>query len=215
MEKEKDWKEKVPLLHYSGIYKTLTSAEIAARCNIIFDEAAKCFEICMMGIEYTIAFPVFEMKKKSTANDDSILITDSATKVLMLRFLCEGKWTPATGKQLSYREIPWGEVYFKNFEGRCIRRVERTFGSDLKAFSKIFDVHKNLKSEKLAGKEYGFRFEFLSGLYMSIIIWEGDEDFPSSAQILFDDNFPAAFSAEDIAFVGDIAIGKLKELSSN
>jgi hypothetical protein len=45
---------------------------------------------------------------------------------------------------------------------------------------------------------------------MSIIVWPGDEEFPSSAQILFDDNVPAAFSAEDLAIFGEVALGRLK-----
>ena len=50
---------------------------------------------------------------------------------------------------------------------------------------------------------------------MSIIIWEGDDEFPSKAQILFDDNFPSAFSAEDIAVAGDICISRLKALKDS
>ncbi|GMO31387.1 MAG: DUF3786 domain-containing protein [Termitinemataceae bacterium] len=204
-----DWKEKVPLVHYSNIYKDLDCKEIAARCNLQFDECAKTFSLCLMGIDYSVSYPAFEMR-----DEKEELVCDSATKVLILRFLCEGRRQPSMGRQLSYREIPWGEVYFRNFEGRCIKKVERVFGSDVKKFCKIFDVNKNLKAQKMEGKESGFRFEFLSGLFMSIIIWEGDDEFPSSAQILFDDNFPAAFSAEDIAVVGDVAIDRLKKLSN-
>jgi hypothetical protein len=47
---------------------------------------------------------------------------------------------------------------------------------------------------------------------MSIIIWEWDDEFPSKAQILFDDNFPGAFSAEDTAVAGDICISRLKQM---
>jgi hypothetical protein len=66
-----------------------------------------------------------------------------------------------------------------------------------------------LKFEKLDKSDAGYRFEFMSGLYMSFLLWEGDDEFPASAQILFDDNFPHAFTAEDIAVVGDVAISRL------
>ena len=35
---------------------------------------------------------------------------------------------------------------------------------------------------------------------------------PPSAQILFSDNFPAAFSAEDVAYVGDIVMDYMKKV---
>ncbi|GMO47944.1 MAG: DUF3786 domain-containing protein [Termitinemataceae bacterium] len=211
-----DWKEKVPLVHYSNIYKTLDPSEIAARCNLIFDDVKKTFSLCLMGVEYQITHPEFSMKSlvsiKPLDGGKEVFVSDAETKVLVLRFLCEGHARASSGKQLSYREIPWGEVYFKNFEGRCIKRVERTFGECIENFCKIFSENKNLKATPLEGKKSGFRFEFLSGLYMSIIIWEGDDEFPASAQILFDDNFPAAFTAEDIAAVGDVSITALKNM---
>jgi hypothetical protein len=40
-----------------------------------------------------------------------------------------------------------------------------------------------------------------------------DDEFPPSAQFLFSDNTPAAFNAEDLAAVGDVIIGTLKEIS--
>ena len=51
-------------------------------------------------------------------------------------------------------------------------------------------------------KDYRVRF----------LLWAGDEEFPPSAQILFSDNFPLCFKAEDLAVVGDVAIGTLKQI---
>ncbi len=58
-----------------------------------------------------------------------------------------------------------------------------------------------------------YEFEFLNNLYLRFILWEGDDEFPPSAQILFSDNFPVAFHGEDMAVVGDISIGMIKALS--
>jgi hypothetical protein len=163
-----------------------------------------------MGTEYLADFPEFELREEAGS-----AIDDESVRVLVLRYLCNGRWVEPGGKQLSYSEIPWGNLYFRNFEGRCIKRVEREFGGDTEGFSKIFEKHKKIKAERLAGKECAWRFEFLNGIFMSIIIWKGDDEFPSKAQILFDDNFPAAFSAEDIAVAGDICISRLKKMKYN
>ena len=75
--------------------------------------------------------------------------------------------------------------------------------------------------ESLPGvrKETGdaaYEFEFLEDLKLCLILWEGEEEegFPPSAQILFSDNFPAAFSAEDVAYVGDIVMDYIKNMES-
>jgi hypothetical protein len=68
----------------------------------------------------------------------------------------------------------------------------------------------HLNAEPLPQGDAGYRFEFLNGLYLSIILWAGDDEFPPSAQILFDDNFVFAFTAEDLAAVGEVVIDRLK-----
>jgi hypothetical protein len=200
----KDWKENADV-HYCSIYKTLDADEIARRCRLPFDKNTKTFSLRLVGGDFLIDWPEFEIR-----DGEGNVVGDESIRVLVLRYLCGGSWAERGGGQLSYHEIPWGEVYFKNFEGRCIQRIERTFGKDVRAFSAIFEKFKELNGEKIADKECGWRFEFLTGLFMSVIIWEGDDEFPSKAQILFDDNVPAAFSAEDIAVLGDIVITKLK-----
>jgi hypothetical protein len=203
----KDWKE-LAEEHYSGLYGRLDPAEAAARCNVPFDGQA--FSLRLMGADYRAAFPKFELVLREGRAEKPVY--DESIRVLLLRYLCGGWWKPARGAQLSYNDVPWGALYFRNFEGRCIKRIERTFGGDTCGFSRIFETNESLRAEKLDGKECGWRFEFLSGLFMSIIIWEGDDEFPPKAQILFDDNFPDAFSAEDIAVTCDICISRLKEM---
>jgi hypothetical protein len=146
------------------------------------------------------------MRDASGAAAESI-----SEKMLILRYLCEGKYSEAAGKRLSYREIPWGEVYYRNFEGRCIKRLAFTFGDDIAAFRRTIEGIEGLCVEPLPQGDAGYRFEFMTGLYMSLLLWAGDDEFPPSAQILFDDNFTAAFTAEDIAVVGEVVIARLKK----
>ena len=73
--------------------------------------------------------------------------------------------------------------------------------------------------ERLGGVriEYGdcgYEFEFMNNLRLRFILWAGDDEFPPSAQILFADNFSAAFHGEDMAVVGDVSIGVLKALGA-
>jgi hypothetical protein len=156
-----------------------------------------------MGTEYRAAFPDFKL-----IDLNGIENQHGYEKILFIRYFCEGRYALSTGKQLSYREIPWGDLYFPNFEGRCIKRLAQKFGANIEGFRKRMEAP-GLNAEKLDKGDVGYRFEFMSGLYMSFLLWAGDDEFPASAQILFDDNFPHAFTAEDIAVVGDVAINRL------
>ena len=45
---------------------------------------------------------------------------------------------------------------------------------------------------------------------MQILVWEGDDEFPPNAQILYSDNFADGFAAEDRVVAGDILIATIK-----
>ena len=55
-----------------------------------------------------------------------------------------------------------------------------------------------------------YELSIYPGYQIQMILWEGDEEFPPSSQILFSDNFPVSFAAEDMAVMGDVIIGSLK-----
>ena len=195
---QKDNKERIPLEHYMGLYEKLDPVACARRCGVPYDSEASCFTLKIMGREYRVAHPVFQTEPEAS----------NPEKILLLRYLLEAEAAPASGKFITYREVPWGETYFRNFEGRCLKRLAFSFGGRLDDFRRGM--------ERLGGKpvetgDAGYEFPFMEGLYMRFMVWAGDEEFPPSAQILFSDNFKLAFTAEDLAYVGDVSINYLKE----
>jgi hypothetical protein len=193
-----------PFRHYLAAYREKTPQEIAARCAIPFDAGSSAFSLRVVGRDYSALFPDFALTGAYDAG--------YSEQLLLLRYLCEGVYRPWAGRMISYGEVPWGEVYLRNFTGRCVKRLASAFGNDIAALTHIMESNPALGAERLQLGDASFRFRFMRGLCMSIVLWAGDEEFPPSAQILFDDNFPAAFSAEDIAVAGEVVIGRLNAL---
>jgi hypothetical protein len=190
-----------PLSHYAGIYRGLDAGEIASRCSLDFGGEDQGFALRLMGEEMKAAYPEFAL-------DGAGLME----QLLVLRYLTEGRYVPAVSRELPYDDVPWGNVYYSNFRGRCVLRAARTFGDDIASLKDVFESTPGLRAEKIDRGDIGYRFEFMSGLYMSLIMWEGDDEFPASAQVLFDDNFVSAFTAEDIAVAGEIMVSRLKKM---
>jgi hypothetical protein len=201
-------KDEVPLSHYLKIYRSLDPQAISKRCALPFDDNA--FSLTLMGADYLVPHPAFELIPRTAA--PSAGTARAACKILILRYLCEGRYFGENGKRLSYNEIPWGSVYYRNFEGRCLKRLAYTFGNDIPRFKRIIEAAPGLKAEKLPQGDAGYRIEFLSGLHISLILYAADEEFPPSAQILLDDNLVFAFSAEDLAAAGEVIIDSLKRM---
>ena len=70
----------------------------------------------------------------------------------------------------------------------------------------------HLGAKKCSEGDCSYELEFMDNLYVKFILWEGDDEFQPSAQILFSDNFAVSFAAEDLAVVGDISINMMKAL---
>lgn len=209
---EKDSKERIPFEHYLEAFRKADPMEIAERCGVPYDKNAGTFSIRLMGVNYTVAWPSYEIlhEKEERIGYYPLEIRANA-RILLLRFLTEGGAAPTTGKFLTYREVPWGEVYFKQFQGRCLFRLAFGFGNKLQVFRQIME---RVGASPIGSGDAGYDLEFMPGLQVRLILWEGDDEFPPSAQILFSDNFPVAFTqGEDMAVVGDVTIDMLKALS--
>ena len=45
---------------------------------------------------------------------------------------------------------------------------------------------------------------------MRLMVWEGDDEFPPNAQVIYTDNFAQGFAAEDRVVAGDILVSTIK-----
>lgn len=210
---EKDNKERIPFEHYLSVYQKLNPKEAAERCGVEYDEERQQFHIRLMGYRYLVDFPEFAVRKEDEDEEGAFLLLDMVpAKIIVLRFLLSAQVVKSSGKYLTYREVPWGEVYFRQFEGRCLMRLKFGFGFKLDKFAEGMEKLPGVK--KLSLGDVSYEFEFINGLHVRFILWAGDEEFPPSSQILFEDNFPYAYQAEDLAVVGDISITTLKKLTA-
>lgn len=204
-----DQKIGVPLGIYKDRYKASDKDDITRRTGVVFDDKLNAFSLFVLGFELSAAWPEFSLKPKDPACP-SILYGGEA-QILLMRYLIEGRRADATGNWLSYRELPWGDVYDKNFQGRCRMRLAFGFGSRLDAFAKACTALGGVPYTK---GDVSFDLAFLPGIIVRLELWAGDDEFPPQSQWLFSDNTPLAFSAEDVAVVGDVIIGALKDMAS-
>ena len=202
-------KEEKPFEYYLEKYEKLDPKEVSVRCNIPYDEEKREFLVRLMGFEYGISFPEFEISPK-TDDPDAFLIMMSniPSRTFVMRFLIEGKCAMRTGKYITFREVPtYGELYLQPFTGRCISRLTYGFGYKLPKFKAAME---KLGATPIKMGDVAYEFEVINNYHMRFIFWEADDEFPPSAQILYEDNFLNGFYAEDMVVAGDISITTVK-----
>lgn len=200
----------VPMSFYKERYRSLAVQDICRRCQAEFDEKAGAFRLTMLSVPLLVSWPEYELTVEKSGPLDKI-IASSYSQMLIIRYLIEGGAAPLTDKFLTYREMPWGDVYDANFQGRCIKRLAHSFGNRPDSFR---EATERLGGSKLGFGDASYELQWFENLRARLIIWEGDDEFPPSSQILFSDNTVVAFTAEDRAAVGDLLINALKAFSN-
>lgn len=104
---------------------------------------------------------------------------------------------------ISFRDIPSSDMYFPLFLSRCFRRLADSPGNDPDAFDKVI---KYLYGVPATYGDRSCRFELLPGYSICLILWDSDNEYSPSAQILFSDNSPAVFTAEDTVQICEVIL---------
>ena len=202
-------KELIPLEHYLEEYRKADPVEISSRTGFSYDGERHVFHVIFLGRAYEVSFPEFAVTCMDEKYGYSPLLETNPARILVVRFLLEGASAVSTGKFLTYREVPWGEVYYRQFNGRCMMRLAFSYGNKLEQFERVCET---VGAEKVKAADVAYQIEIFPGYFVQFLLWEGDDEFPPSSQILFSDNFTAAFHAEDLVVVCDVIIGTLKKL---
>lgn len=194
-------KEEVPFAHYEVLFRALNPQEVLSRLPDTQWDGAE-FTLRLLGREFAIAHPGYAIRAL-----DGGAVPPLPTQTFLLRYLLEGKNIKWNGQWKTFREMPWGEMYIQPYTGRVLTRAAFTFGTRVEAFRKAAE---RMNAVKLPHGDAGYQFELVPGYRMQILVWEGDEEFPPNAQVLYSDNFETGFAPEDRVVAGDILISTIK-----
>ena len=193
-------KEEVPFAHYEELFRTLDPQEAAERTGAKWD--GEEFYVNLLDREFAVSHPSYALRAP-----DGGKLPPLPTQTFLLRYLLESKTVAWAGQWKTFREMPWGEMYIKPYTGRVLTRAAFTFGTRMEAFRAACE---KMGALPLSHGDAGFEFNMIGDYRMQILVWEGDEEFPPNAQILYSDNFSEGFAAEDRVVAGDILISTIK-----
>ena len=193
-------KEEVPFAHYEALFRGLDPLEAAERTGAKWD--GKEFYVNLLGREYAISHPEYMLRAV-----DGGSLPPLPVQTFLLRYLLESKAASWAGEWKTFREMPWGEMYIKPYTGRVLTRAAFTFGTRLAAFRAAAE---KMGAASVNHGDAGYEFNVIGNFKMRILVWEGDDEFPPNAQVLYSDNFAAGFAAEDRVVAGDILISAIR-----
>jgi hypothetical protein len=149
---------------------------------------------------YHIQFPQIEFYSPSQKTVSLV------TRILLLHYLIHADGNPLTGRWVAYKDIPGGLLYAGVFARRVTEPLQRRFGMLAESFKET-----GIKSggDPVAIGDASFILKAFPYVPLQYVLWEGDEEFPPSVQVLFDASVDHYLTLEDIVVLGQVTTGRL------
>jgi hypothetical protein len=155
--------------------------------------------------EYVISGDDFTVRQADTDKE-----VPSFFQSLILTYLATANGTTPSSRWVSFRELPDGMFYAQAFQGYSGNRLLRELQGGIESFRRAAEA---LGGEPLEIGDAGYAFTVLPRIHMAIVYWEGDEEFPaqfpSQAQVLFEDTTSNYMSTDGLAVLGSQLVGKV------
>jgi len=149
---------------------------------------------------YHIQFPQIEFYSPSKK------VVSLVTRILLLHYLIRADGNPLTGKWVAYKDIPGGFLYARVFARRVTEPLQRRFGKSAKSFKET-GIRSGGESVEIG--DASFILHAFPCVPLQYVLWEGDEEFPPSVQLLFDASVDHYLTLEDMVVLGQVTTGRL------
>jgi hypothetical protein len=116
-------------------------------------------------------------------------------KILILHYLTFAKGTPLRNKMLSYKQLPGVASYYSVFYHLGLRPILARFGKDPEH---LISAAEGLGARKADYGDAAVTIDAFPHLPITIVLWRGDEEFPSQGSIVFDSTASDYLPLEDL-----------------
>jgi hypothetical protein len=121
-------------------------------------------------------------------------------KILFLHYLLSTPSVDSSEDPISFREIPGGAFYWNPFVGRTMAPLIGRIGNNLDL---LRDKLMQFDSKPVDIGDCGAAIHAFGRVWVTLVYWKGDEEFPASAEILFSPCVKQIYGAEDAAVLAE------------
>lgn len=190
-------------------------SRVCLNAGVSFEEASGEYRVEYLGAEYCINIRTGDVGQTLpalavTSKMEPVQEVSVTVKILLLHYLIHASGKPLSGNLVSFRELKNGAgIYYPTFLKRAVTPMVNAFG----------DCPESLygSAEKRNGTRERFghasvTIRVLPMIPVTYVIWQGEEDIPSSGTILFDSSIEYYLPAEDIVVAGSFGAYELIRL---
>ena len=157
------------------------------------------------GRQVALTYPEFAARDERSGE-----LLGPLDEAMLAYYFALSDGTPETGNWISFSELPDGRFYTQAFQGYTGDELAKAIGNDEQGFTAAAAAAQGQKlgSGDALG-DMAFTFRALPYISLLIVCWLGDEDFPPSYRVLFDDAVAHHLSTDACAILGSALTRRL------
>ncbi len=194
MQKQKNYQQTFALA--AEQFRKADLSYLESHPGINYNQEERFISLPFFQRPYRITYPELEF---SCPQEPVISLV---SKIIILHYLINATHSTRTGQLTNYGGIPGGSFYFPVFKRKTTDILLTKLGNDGEVFKRA--------GEKLGATatdlgDVSFTIRTLPDIDLTLVFWEGDEDFPPAYDILFDPAIDRYLSLEDIVVLAQMA----------
>ncbi|NLM52057.1 MAG: DUF3786 domain-containing protein [Firmicutes bacterium] len=175
-----------------------------SKCH--YDENTRIFTVPYLGQTYHVSYPQGIVTNIHNQEADFI------TAILLLHYLSGASGVETSGNWISFKELQSGAIYVAPFHKRAINPFVKGFGRNPAAFCRLA---KHLGGTEATYGDFSYIIPVLPRIPLLLILWQGDDEFPATGNILFDQHANTYLHTEDYAQLASQTVYTMLKLKHN
>lgn len=180
---------------YGIVKERLAQIDVAEQCR---RSGADCTPDVAILLSYLHETYSLDVKAASAALVPPSRELSLRENILLLHYFTHATGNPLTGKQVTYRDLPGGLVYYPTFIKRTIQPLTNTFGKDA---ALLLHLSASLGARRLDYGDAGLVIDAFPKVPITLVLWQGDDELAGEVNLLFDSSITDYLESEDVTVV--------------
>ncbi len=159
--------------------KVLNPEIVISRTGSRYDKIKEQYFVDIWGHAYCVDLKKYKVRPQG----QGVETYHEYLHLFILYYLIKSKNISPSGVWVSEKDIPGGAAFFRGPHTVPANFITDRFGENIDFFKKECE---KLKGIPLELADAAFLFSITPTIPVAVLYWQGDEDFPSEARLLFD-----------------------------
>ena len=177
-------------------------ADVCRRSGCTYDDETKSYALTVWGEVYT----VLPLEHLIVRNGIETTPIDDLMGLFIVYYLLKCRELEVNNEWISEKDLPGGVTFFRGPHAIPTGLISEKYIDDIRGFEQRC---RQLGGTRLEMADSAFAFAVTTRIPVAVLFWDGDDDFPAEAKLLFDRTLIEHLTFDIIFSLADVVCRKI------